>query len=62
MCVVAAPDEYSGELPLAFVVPSGDAQARLKADPKAEHAVRKAIMKVRASNTPMPFIRFGIRV
>ncbi|KAI0772846.1 amp dependent CoA ligase [Trametes elegans] len=45
VCVVGIPDEYSGELPLAFVVPSGDAQARLKADPKAEHAVRKAIMK-----------------
>ena len=47
VCVVGIPDEYSGELPLAFVVPSGDAQARLKADPKAEHAVRNAIMKVR---------------
>ncbi|CDO75537.1 hypothetical protein BN946_scf184776.g3 [Trametes cinnabarina] len=45
VCVVGIPDEYSGELPLAFVVPSADAQARINADPAAAAAVRKAIMK-----------------
>ncbi|CDO75538.1 hypothetical protein BN946_scf184776.g4 [Trametes cinnabarina] len=47
VCVVGMPDEYSGELPLAFVVPSSDAQARMKADPAAAATIRAAIMKVR---------------
>ena len=46
VCVVAAPDEYSGELPFAFVVPSAAAQARIDADKAAADDVRKAIMKV----------------
>ncbi|OSC99662.1 amp dependent CoA ligase [Trametes coccinea BRFM310] len=45
VCVVGVPDEYSGELPLAFVVPSAEAQARMKADPSTAAAVRDAIMK-----------------
>ncbi|KAI0634243.1 amp dependent CoA ligase [Trametes polyzona] len=45
VCVVGIPDEYSGELPLAFVVPSAEAQERMRANPGAEADVRKAIMK-----------------
>ena len=41
VCVVGIPDERSGELPLAFVVLSGDAQVRIAKD-EAE-GVRKAI-------------------
>ena len=46
VCVVGIPDEYSGELPFAFVVPSAAAQARIDADKAAADDVRKAIMKV----------------
>ncbi|RDX52610.1 amp dependent CoA ligase [Lentinus brumalis] len=45
VCVVGIPDEYSGELPLAFVSPSAEAEARIAKDPKAAEEVRKAIMK-----------------
>ncbi|KAL7284581.1 hypothetical protein ACG7TL_001874 [Trametes sanguinea] len=45
VCVVGIPDEYSGELPLAFVVPSAEAEARMNADPAAADTVRKEIMK-----------------
>ncbi|KAI0657465.1 amp dependent CoA ligase [Cubamyces menziesii] len=45
VCVVGIPDEYSGELPFAFVVPSAAAQARIDANPAAADEVRKAIMK-----------------
>lgn len=47
VCVVGIPDEYSGELPLAFIVPSADAQARIDASPRGQDDVRKAIIKVR---------------
>ena len=45
-CVVGVPDEYSGEVPLAFVVPSHDAQERIKADPKEADKIKLAILKV----------------
>ncbi|KAI0325517.1 amp dependent CoA ligase [Cubamyces sp. BRFM 1775] len=45
VCVVGIPDEYSGELPFAFVVPSAAAQARIGTDRAAADEVRKAIMK-----------------
>ena len=48
VCVVGVPDEFSGELPLAFVAPSTDAAARIRADPKeGPGRVRAEIMKVR---------------
>ena len=49
VCVVGVPDEYSGELPLAFVVPSWGAQADIAKDAREAEGVRKAIMKVRVS-------------
>ncbi|KAI0827404.1 amp dependent CoA ligase [Trametes gibbosa] len=45
VCVVGIPDEYSGELPLAFIVPSAEAQARMDAKQSAHDEVRRAIMK-----------------
>ncbi len=47
-CVVGIPDEFSGELPLAFVVLSAGAATRIAKDTKAAEDTRKAIMKVRA--------------
>ncbi len=45
-CVVGIPDEYSGEVPLAFVVPSHDAQARLERDPTEADKIKASIVKV----------------
>lgn len=45
-CVVGVPDEYSGEIPLAFIVPSHEAQERLKKNPKEEESIKAAITKV----------------
>ncbi|KZT64337.1 acetyl-CoA synthetase-like protein [Daedalea quercina L-15889] len=45
VCVVGLPDEYSGELPLAFVTPSAAAAERMKKDPAEAARVRAAIAK-----------------
>lgn len=45
-CVVGIPDDYSGEVPLAFVVPSKAAAERIKTDPKAAAKVKADIIKV----------------
>ncbi|KAI0827403.1 acetyl-CoA synthetase-like protein [Trametes gibbosa] len=44
VCVIGAPDEYSGELPFAFVTPKEDARARIARDPREEDKVREAIL------------------
>ncbi|KAL1948462.1 hypothetical protein VTO73DRAFT_12537 [Trametes versicolor] len=44
-CVVGIPDQYSGELPYAYVVPSPDAQARIARGPAEEGQVRTAILQ-----------------
>ncbi|KIL59198.1 hypothetical protein M378DRAFT_188026 [Amanita muscaria Koide BX008] len=49
-CVVGKPDEYSGELPLAFVVLRAPAAARVERDPKASEAIKKSIIKHVADN------------
>ena len=46
VCVVGIPDEFSGEVPLAFVVPSSRAKQVIKASPQGESEVKKAICKV----------------
>ena len=48
VCVVGIPDEYSGELPFAFVVPSAEARKRAKASPEEAERIRRAVIKVRA--------------
>lgn len=46
-CVVGVPDEYSGELPLAFVVLRSDAVSRIqKSGPAAAETMKQSIMKV----------------
>ncbi|OCH94583.1 phenylacetyl-CoA ligase [Obba rivulosa] len=45
VCVVGVPDDYSGELPLAYVVLSADAQARVAQDPAAADTIRAALIK-----------------
>ena len=47
VCVVGIPDEYSGELPFAFVVLSLDAQERVRKDAVKIHMTRDALLKVR---------------
>jgi len=45
VCVVGIPDDYSGELPLAFIVPSAPALDRMKQDPAEGHKIKASIMK-----------------
>ncbi|KAF9802190.1 hypothetical protein IEO21_09957 [Rhodonia placenta] len=45
VCVVGVPDDYSGELPLAFVVPSAPALERMKKDPAEARRVKASIKK-----------------
>ncbi|EPQ60488.1 acetyl-CoA synthetase-like protein [Gloeophyllum trabeum ATCC 11539] len=44
-CVVGVPDEYSGEVPLAFVVPHVKALDRIKNDPTEAEKVKASIIK-----------------
>ena len=47
VCVIAAPDEYSGELPFAFVSLHEKIRLAVQRDPKEAARVRESIMKVR---------------
>lgn len=47
VCVVGVPDEFSGEVPMAFVVPSAKAKEIMKPGPQGVLEVKKAICKVR---------------
>lgn len=44
--VVGVPDEYAGEIPLAFVSLSQNAIERLKQSPNEADAIKKSICKV----------------
>lgn len=46
VCVVGVPDEYSGEVAMAFVVLHPDATARARRDLKESRKVKMGIMKV----------------
>ena len=46
VCVVGVPDEFSGEVPMAFVVPSAKAGEIMKAGTQGVLEVKKAICKV----------------
>jgi acyl-coenzyme A synthetase/AMP-(fatty) acid ligase len=46
VCVVGIPDEYSGEIPLAFVVLGSNALKRLKEGEKNANDMKKSISKV----------------
>jgi acyl-coenzyme A synthetase/AMP-(fatty) acid ligase len=45
-CVVGIPDDYSGEVPLAFVVLSADAAKRVLRSQAEEAKIKAAISKV----------------
>jgi 4-coumarate--CoA ligase len=49
-CVVSIPDDYSGEIPLAFIVLDPDTQKRVRGDQAASIGLKKAIQKVLISN------------
>ncbi|KAN0087719.1 hypothetical protein V8E55_006340 [Tylopilus felleus] len=49
-CVVGVPDEYSGDLPLAFVVLRSDALNRIGNDPVTAEAIKQSIIKHVAEN------------
>lgn len=46
VAVIPLPDDYSGEIPMAYVVPSTDVAARVQ-DPKEAEKVKAEIIKVR---------------
>ena len=46
VCVVGLADDYSGELPLAFITPSTAAEERMQKDPAEADRIRKSIAKV----------------
>ncbi|KZT72456.1 acetyl-CoA synthetase-like protein [Daedalea quercina L-15889] len=50
VCVVGKLDEYSGEVPCAFIVPSADALERLKKDPTEGEKIKAAVIKHVADN------------
>ncbi|KAJ7175464.1 phenylacetyl-CoA ligase [Mycena filopes] len=50
VCVVGVPDEYSGEVPLAFVVLTVDAANRVKRNPSVLHEIRQSVLKHIADN------------
>lgn len=45
VAVIPLPDDYSGEIPMAYVVPSADIAVRVK-DPKEAEKVKAEIIKV----------------
>lgn len=45
--VIGVPDAYSGEVPLAFVVPTAEAAGRIKGSAQAAEALEADIKKVR---------------
>lgn len=49
-CVVPIPDDYSGEVPLAFVVLRASAANRMGKDSREVDKVKASIMKVRPSH------------
>ena len=52
VCVVGVPDEYSGELPLAFVMPTPDARIREEGSAEERAKVKAGIMEVRSMSLP----------
>lgn len=46
VCVVGIPDDYSGEIPMAFVVLEAGAAARAKGNPSEATKIKESIQKV----------------
>ncbi|GLB45474.1 putative AMP-binding enzyme [Lyophyllum shimeji] len=49
-CVVGVPDDYSGEIPMAFIVLTADAARRVKEDPRAAAKIKASIIQHVADN------------
>ena len=49
VCVVGVPDDYSGEVPLAFVVLNAKARTRIEGNTQEKNRITASIMKVRSS-------------
>ena len=49
-CIVSILDEYSGELPLAYVVPSPSVATRVTADPAEVQKYKETLIKVYQGN------------
>ncbi|KAJ7293087.1 phenylacetyl-CoA ligase [Mycena rebaudengoi] len=45
VCVVGIPDDYSGELPLAYIVPNASTLKRIKGNPREAGALKDALIK-----------------
>ena len=45
-CVVSILDDYSGELPLAYIVPSPEIKAKITGKPAEADKYKKSLMKV----------------
>ena len=50
VCVVSILDDYSGELPLAYVVPSPSVAVRITADPTEAQKYKETLIKVYQAN------------
>jgi len=50
VCVVPIPDDFSGELPFAYIVIDTKASQRIKADPQGNEKLKAALMKYVADN------------
>lgn len=57
--VIGTPDEYSGELPLAFVVLRPEVSASIRHDPRRAAAVRASIFEVRIPGFLTPYCSLG---
>ncbi|KAL0581189.1 hypothetical protein V5O48_000879 [Marasmius crinis-equi] len=44
-CVVGMPDDFSGEVPIAFVVPTQSAAKRMKSDPQSIEQIKASVAK-----------------
>ncbi|KAF4577045.1 hypothetical protein EYR36_005032 [Pleurotus pulmonarius] len=49
-CVVGIPDDFSGEVPMAFVVPAPESAKRMEADKKAAAQIKASIVQHVADN------------
>lgn len=54
VCVVGIPDDYSGEVPLAFIMLEENAAQRAKSSWKAAEEIKASIIKVPSSTHSLP--------
>lgn len=54
-CVVGLPDDYSGEVPLAFVVPSAKALERFGNDKRKLEDLKKIVIRVRINRSILSY-------